>query len=196
MLLGIFAHSDDADIWCGGTLLRYAEVGSVAVFIDHCDMQRVNEARCAAEVLKYRLVVQEISRASVVEMILELRPSVIFTHHFDDVHPDHRRVSAIVTAAAIETKIQIGLPRQIFACDSYASRLRSATIEPTMLISIDNWVEGKIAAISMHESQPVEHFVDMSLRQTAFWGLRVGCKHAEAFVELPLLGRISNSAIF
>jgi LmbE family N-acetylglucosaminyl deacetylase len=112
--LCIGAHSDDLEIGCAGTILRFRRELS----IDHVTWvvlsggpERASEARAGA-----RRVIGRNIRADVVQaefrdgffpymgfeikeffeaLKKDVNPDVIFTHHLDDRHQDHRLVSEL-----------------------------------------------------------------------------------------------------
>jgi LmbE family N-acetylglucosaminyl deacetylase len=110
-VLALGAHCDDIEIGCGGTLLRLAQRPGVEVlWVVFCSSPvRAAEARAsAAEFLagaaSARVVVHEFrdgflpyAGAAVKEAFEALKPGfapdVIFTHHREDRHQDHRTVS-------------------------------------------------------------------------------------------------------
>lgn len=111
-LLGLGAHCDDIEIGCGGTMLRLAlerpELGVLWV-VFASTAERAAEARAsAAEFLagfrQSQVVVHEFrdgylpaSWAAVKDAFEVLKksyePDIIFTHHREDRHQDHRVVS-------------------------------------------------------------------------------------------------------
>jgi LmbE family N-acetylglucosaminyl deacetylase len=113
-ILALGAHCDDIEIGCGGTMLRLAaERPDLEVFwvVFASTPERAAEARAsAADFLagfsRWRLLVHEFrdgylpySGAAVKEAFEALKkeytPDIIFTHHRDDRHQDHRLVSEL-----------------------------------------------------------------------------------------------------
>jgi LmbE family N-acetylglucosaminyl deacetylase len=113
-ILALGAHCDDIEIGCGGTMLRLAaERPELEVlWIVFCSTpDRAAEARAsAADFLagfgRWRLVVHEFrdgylpyTGAEVKDTFEALKreytPDIIFTHHGDDRHQDHRLVSEL-----------------------------------------------------------------------------------------------------
>jgi LmbE family N-acetylglucosaminyl deacetylase len=113
-ILALGAHCDDIEIGCGGTMLRLAaERPDLEVFwvVFASTPERAAEARAsAADFLagfsRWRLLVHEFrdgylpyTGVAVKEAFEELKkeytPDIIFTHHRDDRHQDHRLVSEL-----------------------------------------------------------------------------------------------------
>ena len=110
-LLFLGAHADDIEIGCGGTILalakRYSELNLFWVVFS-AQGKRKQEARASA-----RLFLNGISRSKVAlkefkesyfpdqfrriksyfETLKSFEPDIIFTHHRDDGHQDHRLLS-------------------------------------------------------------------------------------------------------
>ena len=109
-LLAIMAHSDDAELLCGGFLCKAAaqrdrvgildltrgEAASIGSVED-----RAEDAARSAELMGLAvrrnaglrdsgLINDDASRSVVVGLIRELRPRVIVTHWREGRHPDHR----------------------------------------------------------------------------------------------------------
>lgn len=112
-ILCLGAHSDDIEIGCGGTLLQLAASTHVEVrwVVLSGDDRRADEARCAAslflaDVSNVEVTVQRFRDGffpyiggEVKEFFEELKreesPDLIFTHHRDDLHQDHRLVAEL-----------------------------------------------------------------------------------------------------
>ena len=122
-LTAVVAHPDDADIFCGGTLAKHADRGDDVTIVymtrgeyggfDTTEAElaatREAEAEAAAETLGAeasfldfqdgRVTYSLENRLTLVEELRELRPDVVLTHFRDDMHPDHRVTSRLVTDA-------------------------------------------------------------------------------------------------
>jgi LmbE family N-acetylglucosaminyl deacetylase len=115
-ILCLGAHADDIEIGCGGTVLRLLqECGEVSVhwvvFSCSGNRKREAEARASAEAMLAGAKVKEIiikdfrdgffpyTGVEVKEFFEELkgrvRPEVVFTHHSEDLHQDHRLLSSL-----------------------------------------------------------------------------------------------------
>ena len=113
-ILVVGAHADDAEIGCGGTILRLAasHPGAEVVWVVLCaEGSRADEARrSAADFLRgfasTRLVVKDFRDAflpyvggTVKELFEELKatvtPQLVFTHQRSDLHQDHRLLNEL-----------------------------------------------------------------------------------------------------
>jgi LmbE family N-acetylglucosaminyl deacetylase len=111
-VLALGAHCDDIEIGCGGTMLRLAAARpevEITWVVFSSTPERAREARSSAaafleHVPAWRVVVKEFRDgflpyvgAAVKEefeaLKREVAPDVIFTHHREDRHQDHRLVS-------------------------------------------------------------------------------------------------------
>jgi LmbE family N-acetylglucosaminyl deacetylase len=110
-ILCLGAHSDDIEIGCGGTLLKlirdYEDL-EVLWVVFSAGGARSREARASAQklmsgVAKKRIVVKNFRASffpfdgvrikSFFEDLKPFHPDVVFTHHRDDRHQDHRLLS-------------------------------------------------------------------------------------------------------
>jgi LmbE family N-acetylglucosaminyl deacetylase len=117
-VLCIGAHSDDIEVGCGGTLLRLlAETREIDVHwvVLNAPGARADEARAGAELFlenaRSGSVVLENYRDSFFpyqgqeikeqfhELAGKISPDLIFTHHREDAHQDHRLVSELTWCA-------------------------------------------------------------------------------------------------
>lgn len=197
-VLAIGAHPDDIELGCGGTLARHVAAGDDVLMLVLTDGQsgpgevsgRRVEARAAAEVLGADIsfgglmdgsvdpgseTVQLIERA-----IVELSPSVVYTHGEDDSHQDHRHACAATLSAA----------RNISTVLHYQSP-SARNFHPTLFVAIgEQALELKLTALECHSSQ-VENSarVDFSLleAQARYWGAQARTKYAEGFVAARAL---------
>ena len=113
-VLCLGAHADDIEIGCGGTILRLLESYSnvdVRWVVLSANERRAEEARCAASLFLGNAASSEVTikqfrdgffpymGAEVKSFFEELKgeaaPDLIFTHHRDDAHQDHRVVAEL-----------------------------------------------------------------------------------------------------
>ena len=122
-ILCVCAHPDDAEISCGGTLLKYAKQGHniyIALttsgntgsntLTDIKEIERVREAEMLASAKIYnakvrflrnddeRLLDTNETRTQVLDALRWADPDVVFTHNPDDESPDHWMTSHLVRA--------------------------------------------------------------------------------------------------
>lgn len=130
IVLGIFAHPDDAEIMCAGTLSLLKKAGWVVHIATMApgdkgtteysreDISRIrkSEATTAAKLLdatyhclEFEDVYIMYDRDSInktTSLIREIRPSIVFTHSPNDYMIDHETTSKIVQTACFSTGIK------------------------------------------------------------------------------------------
>lgn len=198
VLLVVMAHPDDAELWAGGTITNHTTTNQPAVIaVPATGTERDTEAAAGARTLGATLDLFESTPKGVTELVLEHRPTILITHHLDDIHPDHRHLSNLITTVLPEIVIRTGRPRHLFACDSYNNLDKSGhpLYLPTIIDTTTTWLT-KLAALRCHTSQPIaEIFEPMAEILGRLHGARIGRPHAEAFHPLPILGRLPSSTL-
>lgn len=175
-VLAIFAHRDDAELTCGGTLIKLAAQGHRAGILDLTAGEmgsrgsaelRAEEAEGAAAVMG--LAVRENlglpdagimntpeTRRLVARVIRRHRPTIVIAPAQQGRHPDHRVSSELVRDACfisglarIEPDLPKHRPRKVIHCLSY----REDHLRPTFVVDISAEFERKLAAIRCYGSQ-------------------------------------------
>ena len=177
-LLAIFPHPDDAELTCGGTLLKSAKQGHRVGILDLSAgemasrgsvSERSDESTRAAQLL--RVSVRENlglpdsgltntpeTRLTVARVIRQLRPSVVITTAPSPFgrHPDHRVTAELVRDACfmsglktIAPELPAHRPRKVLHAITY----REDYLKPTFVVDVSDEMETKLAAIGMYESQ-------------------------------------------
>ncbi len=212
-LMAVMAHPDDAEIWCGGTLILHAEMGD-AVRI--CTLSYTRESvrgkealegarrmGCEVEFLGLKdIAIRDTDNAvdQLKRSIDSFRPDTIITNWYDDFHPDHEATFRILRRAIlrcfwINTMDNIQIYPRIFCCDTYNSMGLHGPFNPENFVDVTQIWEKKIAAINAHKGQPLAFFLDMIDRQCLAHGKSAGTKRAEGFLYLPLFGRPDDGAL-
>jgi bacillithiol biosynthesis deacetylase BshB1 len=175
-VLAIFAHRDDAELTCGGTLVKLAAQGHRAGILDLTAGEmgsrgsaelRAEEAERAAAVMG--LAVRENlglpdagimntpeTRRLVARVIRRHRPMIVIAPAQQGRHPDHRVSSELVRDACfisglarIEPDLPKHRPRKVIHCLSY----REDHLRPTFVVDISAEFERKLEAIRCYGSQ-------------------------------------------
>jgi LmbE family N-acetylglucosaminyl deacetylase len=206
-LTAVFAHCDDAEIWCGGTFVKLLAQGvDMTWVIATCDPIRRQEAeRTAALWPNLSLVfleaadMQAFDRAEdtirLRDILEHTRPHVVITHHPGDLHRDHQASYRAVQAALLMCGEAVR-PTRILACNSYFfSGASQPAFVPDTVVDISGQVTAKHDLIRHHASQEPEHWVEMSTRMDSLLGLRTGVAAAEGFqtmggYALPVTGSL------
>ncbi len=216
--LAIGAHPDDAEFSCGGTLLKLISLGYRVGILDMARGEmgtrgnaetRAREAEEAATVLG--LVVRdnleapdahiwltEDTRTRMVRKIRKYRPRIIFTHYWEDPHPDHAHTCQIVREAshvAGLAKYDAESGQERFRPQAIAHFLFPRTVVPTFVVDISDFAPKKQAAAECYRSQLYDPasaeletvisdkgFLRRLESRQRFYGDLISVEHAEAFV--------------
>ncbi len=175
-VLAIFAHRDDAELTCGGTLAKLARAGKYTGILDLTQGEmgtrgsaaiRAEEASRAAATLgitlRENLELPDASIANTHEtrrelatVLRRLRPQIVITHAQQGRHPDHRVTAELVRDACflsglkkLEPQHPAHRPRKILHAISY----REDYQKPTFVVDISADFETKLRAIACYQSQ-------------------------------------------
>jgi bacillithiol biosynthesis deacetylase BshB1 len=177
-LLAIFPHPDDAELTCGGTLLKSAKQGHRVGILDLSAgemasrgsvSQRSDESTRAAEILQVSLrenlgfpdsglTNSPETRLVVARAIRRLKPTIVFTTAPSPFgrHPDHRVTAELVRDACfiaglktIAPELPAHRPRKVIHSIMY----REDNLKPTFVVDVSDEMEQKLAAIGAYASQ-------------------------------------------
>ncbi len=175
-LLAVVAHPDDAELLCGGTLIRAADAGHRTGILDLTGGEagtagsaslRSDESRRAADVLGLAtrrvaglpdgaLVNTPSARAVVAAVLRELRPDTLILMWPEARHPDHRAASELGHDAAFVAGLRNASiegepfrPRKVL----YAMAYREHTPKPSFVVDITDQMERKLQAVYAFASQ-------------------------------------------
>jgi N-acetylglucosamine malate deacetylase 1 len=198
---------DDEVFGCGGTLALHADAGAriVVIFLTsgryHAGISpdaqvelvaaRRAEAGRAAAVLGVsehhvidgrgnRLESDAAAAAQLRAILVSVKPSVVYLPSMLERHPDHRATADVLARALADSDMR-------FECRAYEVW---TPLVPNRVVAIDRSLERKRAAIQCYASQ-AEHtdFAHIVLSLNAYRSSMAGdvaCRHAEAFLALPL----------
>ncbi|MBN1291499.1 MAG: bacillithiol biosynthesis deacetylase BshB1 [Candidatus Latescibacteria bacterium] len=180
-VLCMMAHPDDAEILCGGSLIKLKEQGYSVGIVDFSrgemgtrgDVeQRSREAECAAGIMGIdireniefpdaRIENTVENRKQVVRIIRKYRPHIIFTHDANNRNPDHTHTSMLIKESAFTAglaKYNTGQkphrPNKILYTMEYFE------FEPTIIVDITKQFERKMKAVNCYRSQIHNHECD------------------------------------
>jgi bacillithiol biosynthesis deacetylase BshB1 len=175
-VLAIFAHRDDAELTCAGTLIKLGRQGYRTGILDLTEGEmgtlgspeiRGREAATAGAVMGLAMrenlglpdagiVNTPETRRLVTRVLRTHRPSVIITHAQQGRHPDHRATAELVRdscfisgLAKVEPDLPKHRPRKILHCLSY----REDYTRPTFVVDISAEFDKKLEAIRAYGSQ-------------------------------------------
>jgi len=182
----IGAHPDDAEVFAGGTCVKWARQGHRALLVSmtngdvgHHEMaggalarRRAAEARLSAErggvmdlVLDYHDGELEPTlpmRKRVVEIIREFRADIVLTHRPNDYHPDHRYTSILVQDAAFMVTVPNFCPaapalaRNPLFLYLMDSFTKPAPFQPDIAVDVTGVMDVKWSMLDAMESQVYE----------------------------------------
>jgi bacillithiol biosynthesis deacetylase BshB1 len=175
-VLAVVAHPDDAELLCGGSLLRSADAGERTGVLDLTRGEtgsrgsaelRAEEADRASAILGLavrrnaglpdsHVVNSPATRKIVVELLRELRPRVVVTHWHRGRHPDHRATAELVYDASYLSGLKnydaSGTAFRPFKVVNALS-FREDPEKPTFVVDITGQMERKLEAIGAYSSQ-------------------------------------------
>jgi len=168
------AHPDDAEIGCGGTLIKLAEAGRTVVIVDLSAGElatrgtvatRAAESEAATQILGLHdrenlglpdggLEPSPENVRAVVGAIRRWRPRTLFLPYGRDRHPDHMQASRLVYQAAFTA----GLIRYDTGQDAHRPEqlidyMGWFDFEPTFIVDITEQFERKMRAIYAYSTQ-------------------------------------------
>jgi len=175
-ILAIAAHRDDAELTCGGTLIKAAARGQRTAIIDLTQGEmgtrgsaelRANEASQAADILG--LVARQNvglpdaaientpeTRRTVAALIRKFRPRVVIAPAPQGRHPDHRVAAELIRDASflaglakLDPASAPHRPKKVIHCMTY----RQDFEKPTFVVDISAEFERKMAAVRCYASQ-------------------------------------------
>lgn len=175
-VVAIMAHPDDAELLCGGLLLRSADQGHATAVIDltggergsagSADLRREESGRASrilglTDRLNAGLPDGELqntpgARLTVAALVRQLRPRVVILHWPEGRHPDHRVASELARDACFVAGLSRApidgaphRPGKVIYCASY----REEPVQPSFVVDITDQIDRKIEAIRAYGSQ-------------------------------------------
>ena len=175
-VLAIMAHPDDAELLCGGSLIRSADRGERVGIVDLSRGEsgtwgsadaREQEAERAAAIMGLTVrrtaglpdagIVNDVSaRRAVVALLRELRPRVVVTHWTEGRHPDHRVAAELVYDACFLAGLRrFDAPGEPFRPLKlvHATAYREDAPRPSIVIDVSEQIDRKLEALSAYGSQ-------------------------------------------
>ena len=202
-ILAIGAHPDDIEFGCGGTLLKYAEMG-YDIFLLILTMGNVGglpeirkkEQEDSANLLGAKKIYwgnfedtevpNSKSVIAIIESVInETKPHAVLFNYYDDTHQDHR----IAAEASISATRYI---QEVLFFEVPSSR----NFEPDVFVDVKDVLDKKLKLLEAHASQVDRTKVDdLSILESAkscanFRGYQGRVKFAEGFKALRILKKI------
>lgn len=213
-LLAIGAHPDDVEMTSGGLIALSVKQGKRLgiLHLTKGEMgtrgtpeERVQEATRAAEVLGVHelrfaglidgeLVVNDHAVRCVVDVVRELRPTVVVANYPTCHHPDHEAAAAIVRRALhFSGKLNYKADAAPHNVQALLHARYSHPFEPSFYLDISDVIDVKRKAIECYVSQFLPKagepetrlsnpgFLDQLLARSSANGLIAGCMYAEEY---------------
>ena len=213
-ILVIGPHPDDQELGMGGTVLKLASQGHAVHLVDMTNGEptphgspeiRARESAAAAKALGVgrtllglpnRQVQHTIeARHKLAAVIRQHRADWLFAPYPVDAHPDHVATTRIVEDARFDAKLtktdipgQPVYPKRVIYY--FCTHLRT-NFPATFCVDISDTIDRKVEAVKCYQSQFVgasHHVPEMVRTITAYFGSRIGTKHAEPFFSHEMLG--------
>ena len=181
-ILAIGAHPDDLEISCGGTLAKYARLGS-SVFMVHAasgnvghrvipsdELAKIRRAEAqnaaaligaesfwlGADDLHVRSENMEL-RNALVDIIRYAKPDIMITHNPDDYMDDHNETSKLVFQASMASTVTHLRTEHDFyeklTPIYYMEPVAGIGSIPTEFVDISDVMDMKLKMVAAHESQ-------------------------------------------
>jgi LmbE family N-acetylglucosaminyl deacetylase len=214
-VLVVSAHPDDEILGVGGTIARHVRGGDQVTVVIAADgatsryepgaenmLRRCGEAAASVlgvEDLRFLgLRDQRLDQGALIDVIqpiekvvAELRPEIVYTHHWGDLNRDHRAISEAITVAC--RPVGEGFPRRVLLFETPSASEWTAPdtalqFIPNFFVDIGATIEQKLEAMARYDSElrPAPHPRALaSLRVRAqYWGQVAGRAYVEPFVLL------------
>lgn len=175
-ILAVMAHPDDAELLCGGSLIKSAGRGKRVGVLDltagemgssgsaairareaasASAQMGLTERRCAG-LPDSALVNDEEARAVVAKHLRELRPRVVVTHWKVGRHRDHRIASEMVRDSCYLSGLRnLDVPGEPFRPEKlvYATSFREDADPPDFVVDISEQMDRKLDVLAEYQSQ-------------------------------------------
>ena len=173
-LLVFGAHPDDAELGCGGTIIKHSSNGLKVGVIDFTKGElgtrgtaqiRMEEAEAASKIMSLSLrenldfddglfVNDDLHKKILIEKIRKYRPDIVLTNAPSDRHPDHARASQLTIDSCflaglekIDTNQEVWRPKAIY------HYIQFNNLTPDFVVDISSYFNQKIMAVKEYESQ-------------------------------------------
>lgn len=211
-ILLFVAHSDDQVLGPGGTVAKYADEGQdvyTVIFsygeLSHphfkkeiISQMRIEEAEKADKMLGGKgvrflgasdgkiLETADDLKEEVKKILLDKKPTKIFTHAEDEALPDHVSVNKIVLAAYDELHEEKNISIDIYSFGIWRFFKWKQRNDPKLFVDISKYFHTKLDVLHVFKSQVVAMLVlKWSVYVKAFiYGFQNGTQFAEVFYKI------------
>jgi|TARA_B100002003_G_scaffold247610_1_gene279523 LmbE family N-acetylglucosaminyl deacetylase len=214
-VLVVVAHPDDEVLGCGATIAKHVSQGDkVTVFIlgsgvaarkntkeiEKAKLALNEESQKAADILGVHKLIKRdfpdnafdsVALLDIIhaieEVVSDIRPSFVYTHHYGDVNIDHRCVSQAMQAVCrpmAESSIECVRTFEVPSSTEWNFE-HSTQFRPNVFINIEDFLDKKIKAIKVYSSEirdfPHPRSIAYLKALTTVRGSTAGFKCSEAF---------------
>ena len=118
-------------------------------------------------------------------------PHTIYTHHHGDLNVDHElacRATVTATRPLSGSDIKRVLAFETLSASEWSLPKSDNAFQPTSFVTINEYLETKLEALSVYESElrepPHPRTLDIVRKNAEVWGAKAGVQTAEAFIVL------------
>ena len=214
-VLVISAHMDDEVLGMGGTIAKHLEAGDTVTvcivckrayehkFDDALVKEEQESTRRAANIIGYEDIRflslrDELLDERLLDVIvpledcvLDVRPSIVYTHHRGDANQDHRAVfhaSLVACRSISQCKVPRLLSYEVLSSTDTAPPFPEYAFQPNFYVQIDDFLERKIEAMRAYARELREFPHPRSLEGIEVLarkrGMEIGFVAAEAFMVI------------
>ncbi|MCL1141725.1 PIG-L deacetylase family protein [Shewanella gaetbuli] len=215
-VLVVAPHADDESLGCGGTLLKHKQNGdeihwlivtnmsSDSGYSEQAILKRQHEVAAVTKQYGFKSVHQLAfspafldteSKSNLVSafssIINQVKPQIVYSPFRNDVHSDHEVVFDIVASTTKSFRypfIEKILAYETLSETDFNIKPGNAIFSPNVFVDISEFVEKKIAILSLYTSELGEFPFPRSLTAVKslghIRGVQAGCESAEAFMLL------------
>lgn len=226
-ILAVGAHPDDIELACGGAVATMVKAGRRVALLDLTQGElgtrgtreiRAKEAEAAAKFLGIserrtldipdgNIEVNQENLRKVIEVIRDLRPSMLIIPHSEERHPDHVRAHRLCKEAWFYAGLKNipttygGRSQLPHRPDVYFEFMQWYEFSPSFIIDVSEAWETKMTAIRAFASQfhdpnskepatKLSHpgFLDLIEARGRYYGERIGVRYGEPFFSIAPVG--------
>lgn len=216
-ILCVGCHPDDIEMGMAGSILLFKEKGYRVGILDLTNGEptpfgtpekRMAERDRASQImgvderitldLPNRYLTESIeAREKIAEVYRELRPSIIFVHYHDDLHPDHIAGARLSVEARFHAKLtktaMKGAPHFADLLFYHHSNHKRIILQPAFILDVTPFFEKKVAACCCYESQfhtpeRKEYMKEILTGRGLYYGSLIRTRYGEPFFSSEVLG--------
>lgn len=199
----VMAHPDDAFVWCGGTILALlkikVDISIIALSNEENVDRNISKIAIDHNFRYYSIPKREVNPDIISEYFCKIQPNLIFTHWFQDTHEYHRNTTSLTDRAIKKYKFSVYNNAnslyniRLLQCDTYYSIGMGGDPFPgKVIVDVTDTFQGKSDILDLIEPKYKNIIEPMIRIQGEFYGGKIGCPYAEAFLESSTLASIGG----